>query len=52
MMRVGNGPASNGDCADEGNRPSASEDWNDEELMAELAAGQPEALRMMAEIAL
>ena len=45
MMRVGNGPASNGDCADEGNRPSASEDWNDEELMAELAAGQPEALR-------
>ena len=45
MMRVGNRPASNGDCAHDGNRPSASEDWKDEELMAELAAGQPEALR-------
>jgi RNA polymerase sigma-70 factor (ECF subfamily) len=44
MMRVGNRPASNGDCGDGGNLPSASEDRSDEELMARLAAGQPEAL--------
>jgi RNA polymerase sigma-70 factor (ECF subfamily) len=43
MMRVTNPAASDGECGDERNRPSA-EDSSDEELMAQLAAGQTEAL--------
>jgi RNA polymerase sigma-70 factor (ECF subfamily) len=43
-MRVANRPASDGDGAHEGNLPPASEDSSDEELMAQLADGRPEAL--------
>ena len=43
-MKVANRPSSNGDCGDEGHLPPESEEWSDEELMAQLAAGRREAL--------
>jgi hypothetical protein len=44
MTRAANGTASNGDGGGEPIRPPAKEDRSDEELMAQLAAGRPEAL--------
>jgi RNA polymerase sigma-70 factor (ECF subfamily) len=44
MMRVGNWPASDLESSSNGNQPLASEDRSDEELMAQIVAGQLEAL--------